>query len=129
MVEFSGAIELPCDPSAPSRARAFVRETLQRLRMPALAMDAELTISELVTNAVRHGSCDATAVRVTLSDGRVRIEVTDGNPAPPQQREPELDDPTGRGIRIINELATRWGHEPAAHGKTVWVELRTNPRA
>ncbi len=53
----------------------------------------------------------------------MRVEVADHDPALPVQQHPPAEAVTGRGLLIVDALATRWGVEPAADGKTVWFEL------
>ncbi|KUF14792.1 MULTISPECIES: ATP-binding protein [Streptomyces] len=93
---------------------------------PALAGDAALITSELMTNALLHGSLRdrLIRVRITLTAGALRIEVTD----PRGERLPEprfaaLSDQFGRGLLLVAALADRWGCEPRAVGKTVYAEL------
>jgi len=82
----------------------------------------ELLISELVTNAVIHARSD---VELTISEhgARIRVEVSDTNPQMPAIREP--DAASGRGLRLVDALADRWGTIGRADGKTVWFETST----
>ena len=84
--------------------------------------DAELLISELVTNGVRHGHSDVD-VRIAVGASSVRVEVADHSPALPVLRTPTLNDPGGRGMRIVDEMAARWGVHQRRTGKYVWFEL------
>lgn len=112
---------------APAQARAWVGA-----RLPAVPRqvreDALLLVSELVTNAVRHGSPDI-VVALSVSYDRVRIFVQDGNDALPAVPAvpPSVDRPTGRGLLIVSATAAAWGVErlPVGPGKRVWVELET----
>jgi anti-sigma regulatory factor (Ser/Thr protein kinase) len=87
---------------------------------------ALLLTSELVTNALRYGNGGGIRLTVRRTPHLVRVEVQDANPAPPELFQ-NLDGTAeqGRGLHIIDSLATRWGHTPSAHpaGKTVWFEL------
>lgn len=93
---------------------------------PDVIETAELLTSELVTNAMVHGSGEAT-VAVEVDEGLVRVEVFD--------RDASLDlspldvDPSsvhGRGLAIVNALASTWGIEPRHDGKVVWFALESS---
>jgi anti-sigma regulatory factor (Ser/Thr protein kinase) len=112
--------------AATPAARHFVRDVLRAWGLDGLTDQAELVVSELVTNAVMH-----TAGRVQLTlrrHGReaVWIGVRDDSDRLPRRQSPTADDVAGRGLAIVAQLADRWGVEPSASGtgKTVWLELR-----
>jgi anti-sigma regulatory factor (Ser/Thr protein kinase) len=91
-----------------------------------LVDDVTLLVSELVTNAVTHGEGGISVVIATDAD-RVRVEVTDkGNKAPDDLVQmPTASAPKGRGLAIVDHLATEWGVTPLEeNGKTVWFEIR-----
>lgn len=110
------------DPQSVPSARRFVldlglaqdEETLQRL--------GALT-SELVTNAVLHARTPF-VLKVSVKGDRIRVAVTDGSETLPTLKRRGPTSPTGRGLRIVEEIADRWGFEPVKSGKTVWFELR-----
>ncbi|MYR56823.1 SpoIIE family protein phosphatase [Streptomyces sp. SID625] len=103
-------------------ARRFVRAAL-RDAAPEVADTAELLASELVTNAVLHARTEV-EVRVWSHEGQVRVRVGDGWPdRPPVPREPRPYAGTGRGLAVVEELASSHGAHVGAHGKTVWFEL------
>jgi anti-sigma regulatory factor (Ser/Thr protein kinase) len=108
-------------------ARAFVTETL--LDAPKAAVDdAVLIVSELAANAVTHADSGFTLC-VEQTPSHVRIEVRDLGGGVPQRRQPRADEPYGRGLHIVNELALDWGVSLNPEGgKSVWVELPL-PRA
>jgi anti-sigma regulatory factor (Ser/Thr protein kinase) len=108
---------------APATARHFVAEEAAELPSELVA-DAELLVSELVTNAVRHGLDRRGAVELTLRlAGRcLRVEVADGGAGftpPTGGHDPE--DPGGWGLVVVDELVDRWGID-AAGGTRVWFE-------
>jgi anti-sigma regulatory factor (Ser/Thr protein kinase) len=83
--------------------------------------DAVLLTSEVATNAVRHAETDF-RLRIEPRQDAVRIEVV--NDAPElvlMMKDPSLDG--GRGLRILDRLALRWGVESSSDEKVVWFEL------
>ena len=105
------------NPDAPARARAVLTGLLGGLE-PDVARDVKLMVSELITNAVRHGAGEATLV-VHRGDGRLNVVVSDEGDDQPQLRTPSAEG--GWGLRIVDLCATRWGVE---EGSThVWFEV------
>ena len=113
----------PETPQTPAAVRRRIRQSCRGLP-PALREDTLLLASELVTNAVRHGTGDVT-VRLWPGKDVVRVEVTDASPDHPEQADGGLDAERGRGLQIVGALASRGGTAPsrAGEGKTVWFEL------
>ena len=113
--------------SAVDVRRAVVSE-LRSLKVDATVVDeAEIVISELVSNAVRHARPlpDGT-IRVswTVRGAVVEVEVTDGGgPTTPHPAPRSLWSPNGRGLRIVRSLAHEWGVLEDPSGRTVWVSL------
>ena len=89
--------------------------------------DVVLLVSELVTNAVEHGGphgpSSAVRLNLVLVDDRVRVEVTDQNTALPIVGNGDVNSPCGRGLILVERLASRWGVVAGARGKTVWLEI------
>ncbi|WP_411107288.1 ATP-binding protein [Streptomyces sp. cmx-4-9] len=112
--------------TAPSRARRDVTLCLHTWGLDHLVDDAQLITSELVTNAIRHTRTGRVGVSVTRHPDRVRIVVTDTSRATPAPADPDPDAEAGRGLQLIDRLATRWGSDRLATGKRVWVELTTD---
>jgi two-component sensor histidine kinase len=83
---------------------------------------AELVLTELASNAPTHGA-PAGAAHLQLTHGQLRIAVTDHNPAPPSRSdEPSsAGEPGGRGLDLVERVATAWGATPTPTGKTVWA--------
>jgi anti-sigma regulatory factor (Ser/Thr protein kinase) len=82
---------------------------------------ATLAVSELVTNALRHGQGDSVGLRVTRSDDELRIEVTDGNSTPARLSEAGEAAENGRGLLLIAALAKEWGVSP--DGRMTWCSF------
>lgn len=127
-------IDLPGTPSAVTIGRDFTRQALTDWGwIPAqpdptrqtVAADILLVVSEVLANAVMHaGGARAIAVDDGAATGAFRLEVVDGDPAPPvppAEHRPGL--PGGHGLLIVAKLTDRWGVISAADGKTVWAEV------
>lgn len=112
------------DPAAVSATRKTLLRQLQAWGLDHLADDLQLIASELITNAVRYGKSPI-SVRLHTRGARVRIEVTDANPDDvPEQLDAGSSLTHGRGIPLIEALATNWGIDRYSHSKTVWAELK-----
>jgi anti-sigma regulatory factor (Ser/Thr protein kinase) len=118
----------PAEPDSVPAARRFATAALRDT--PADVREAvELMVSELATNGVRHARTSFDLVIHRTAD-EIRIEVTDRGGGSPEVRSPTPDDPTGRGLLIVDLLAKRWGVDHAsASGKTVWFTVSADPRA
>jgi anti-sigma regulatory factor (Ser/Thr protein kinase) len=91
--------------------------------------DAALLVSELFGNSVRHGGSGAAGetitVAVTAAGGVVRVEVTGRSGlGVPQLRVPDGDAEDGRGLRLVEALAARWGWRRCGGRTVTWFELR-----
>ena len=113
------------------RARALLNAVLgDRGVAQEVLDDAELVLSELVTNAlcVPVPSDRRVGVRITHSvvEGLLRLEVSDAGGGRPEAGEPGVDETCGRGLLLVEALAHRWGYEERAGGvgKTVFAELK-----
>ncbi|MBV7694157.1 SpoIIE family protein phosphatase [Streptomyces sp. TRM70350] len=114
------------DAAEVGRARAVVREQLHEWGLAKLADNAELMVSELVTNAVRHSHRGPVELRLVRGD-TLLCEVDDDDHDLPTLRSAGPGDETGRGLRVVSTLAREWGASRTGAGKTVWFEL-TLPR-
>jgi len=102
--------------------RAQVAARLAGWGLHALTDTAQLLVSELVTNALVHG---AGSLGVRLIKGRTLLcEVHDDGADLPHLRHAEATDESGRGLQLVQHLATRWGTHRTDAGKIVWVEQR-----
>ncbi|MFI7393157.1 ATP-binding protein [Streptomyces tendae] len=88
-----------------------------------LVHTAELVISELVTNAVRHAGPGQVSLAVRLIEAVLRVEVCDSSPALPQLGLPDRHSESGRGLFLVAALAERYGAERTPTGKRCWAEI------
>jgi serine/threonine-protein kinase RsbW len=113
----------PLTPLAASEARRSLAELALDARV---ARDLELVVSELVTNSVEHsgvGPEGSVRLNVELDADRVLVEVLDEGPGfDAEDRETQGTDDRGRGLLIVDRLASRWGvgYGP---GTRVWAEF------
>jgi anti-sigma regulatory factor (Ser/Thr protein kinase) len=115
-------LDLPPTTDSVPVARRFVRA---RLIDGATDVDtATLLVSEVVTNAILHARTTVT-LTVEVSHEVVRIAVRDGSPVQPRVHSFSATSATGRGLRLLDRLANRWGvyADPATGGKVVWFEV------
>ncbi len=109
------------DSTPTSSVRDLVREVLLG-RFGVVVEDAVLVVDELVTNALRHGEAPRRCRLVVLRHrDRLRVEVDDASRREPVIRTPDLTG--GRGMILVDGLASRWGVDHHEDHKTVWAEL------
>lgn len=117
--------DVPPDPATVAEARRFLRSTLHGWGIDEQTTDtAVLCLSELVTNAVIHAHAGC-VVRVLLEQDTLTTTVRDSGTQDAASVEP-LADPLrvhGRGLQLVDTLATRWGSELDTLGTTVWFVL------
>jgi anti-sigma regulatory factor (Ser/Thr protein kinase) len=114
--------QFPATADAPQSARAFLRAALQTWQLDGFGQVTELLTDELVANVVRHVGSPLT-LRATTEGATLRIEVDDPSTEPPVLRHPDVHEDRGRGILLVDALATQWGSEIHSDGKTVWFEI------
>ncbi|WP_199896756.1 ATP-binding SpoIIE family protein phosphatase [Streptomyces niger] len=112
---------LPIAASEASRARRLVRDQLADWGLESAADTAELLVSEVVTNAVRHAHTQHVVLRLVRTDALL-CEVSDDDHSLPQLLSVTDEDEYGRGLRVVSRLAREWGTSRTATGKTVWFE-------
>ncbi|MFR9674373.1 SpoIIE family protein phosphatase [Streptomyces sp. TR06-5] len=108
-------------PQSVARARDLAVEQLAAWELGALADTTELLVSELVTNALRHGEGE---IRLRLLLDRTLVcEVWDSGLVQPRRRRARVTDEGGRGLQLVQLLSQAWGSRKTPHGKTVWFEM------
>jgi anti-sigma regulatory factor (Ser/Thr protein kinase) len=113
-------------PEQVAAARRFITEALAR--GSEVRETARLLVSETVTSTLdqaRFGLGDGTfEVAYAIIDGRLRVEVSDdGGPARLRRRIHDVHADSGRGLRLVQTLASRWGVREDTGGRTIWFEL------
>lgn len=136
-VPTSASMAVSHGPAGVGEARHRMREQLSRSGVSDTVVDdAELVLSELLSNACRHGrplvpadhgSGDIRAAWRVDPAGSLTVEVTDGGgPTRPVPARPSVTARGGRGLNIISALAHDWGVRDGATGEvTVWAQLRS----
>ena len=104
------------------QARKFVDETLRRWDCGEQLDVVTLLVSEVVTNAIVHAGTDV-EVSVELRPTAVRIEVSDEETGLPAPRVATDEETSGRGLALVEALASAWGVETRPEGKVVWFEV------
>ena len=120
----SASIDRPPTSGSVTAARRIVRELLAVWDVPHDHDDAALLVTELVANVVDHvrGETDLT-LELSVSDTWLRIGVLDGSSIRPVIQELSHERPRGRGMRMVEAIADRWGAEDHNGGKRVWFEM------
>ena len=124
MSTLTAAVDLRPVPSSVPVARHLVLDLLGAWEPPHDAGDAALLVTELVTNVVDHVAGEASfTLELSLAEDRLRVAVADGSALRPVVRQFEVGAPRGRGMRLVESIADRWGVEDHPDGKAVWFQL------
>ncbi|SCG76173.1 SpoIIE family protein phosphatase [Micromonospora inositola] len=120
----SARMEVPAEPTAPSRVRHWMTAQLTEWRVPeAVVGAAVLCTSELTTNALLHAGT-AARVEIDLSAERLLVSVADsGTRGTVTRAQTDTLSSRGRGLGLIEELSDAWGTDPTVRGSTVWFEI------
>jgi len=115
------------EPASASRVRRALRADLvAHAAAPASIEEVLLVASELVGNAIRHTARTAASdltVSWQIADHVFAVQVSDPSAHWPVRKSAGPDDPAGRGLTIIDALASQWGIDENPGGKTVWARL------
>ncbi|MFE5615851.1 ATP-binding protein [Streptomyces sp. NPDC056524] len=89
---------------------------------------AQICVSELVANVIRHvGMSTPTSLRLSMSGTRLRVEVRDPDcRALPTLLSAGLEAESGRGMRLVDAMADRWGVLLGSDHKVTWCEIATD---
>jgi len=119
---------LPCAPDSAAVARRHVADACSHLGREFHDV-AVLLASELVGNAVEHAHSETVYLVVDQRESRFRVEVHDDLAGRPVPQETDVLAPRGRGLMLVERLASEWGVDPSPRGgKQVWFQLRMPPR-
>lgn len=111
-----------CTPASTREARAWLRELLTTPNE-----DAELVLTELSTNAFIHGTPPVTCT-VEVGDGELTIRISQpGNAEAVRMRDPDPTVAGGRGLHLVDAIATAWGATNEGPVLTVWATLPNPP--
>lgn len=115
----------PLDSAVPC-ARAHTRQLVAQWGLRALVGDAELVVSELVTNALKatRGSTRTIDLRLSSDDDLLLVEVWDASPVTPEMVFGNGEAEGGRGLVLVEALSEKWLYYPHNGGKVVWAILR-----
>ena len=126
--QISSALEFAPLPTAVPCARLHAVHVLHEWGLRGLAGDAEMIVSELITNAIEASALLPerlpVSLRLLFAGTSLNIEVWDHSPLDLEPREPDADDECGRGLTVVAALSERWGWERTGQNrKVVWAEL------
>ncbi|MFB6710835.1 ATP-binding protein [Streptomyces sp. NPDC056358] len=108
--------------------RRAVRGQLVEWRLSAFVEEAELAVSELAANVIKHvGKGAAATLVLEATADRLRIELHDKSYQVPVLGLVACDDERGRGLHLLAGMAADWGTLLTATGKAVWCELSSDP--
>jgi anti-sigma regulatory factor (Ser/Thr protein kinase) len=119
-------LTLPAEPESVAEARTRVCDAIEPYMANGASDTLKLLVSELMTNAIKHGDGSRPVELHAHWDSEVRIEVVDhGDGFAPGPRLGGFDEPGGFGLFLVGQLADRWGVETNG-GTTVWFVMRSH---
>jgi anti-sigma regulatory factor (Ser/Thr protein kinase) len=118
------SVSLGASTGSAAAARHFARTTLDDAGWDGEATDrVELLVSEVVTNAVLHAH-SGPRMTIDLTSDVVRITVEDDSPMLPMIADVSPEAVRGRGMLLVDLLASAWGTEAVDQGKCVWFVVK-----
>jgi anti-sigma regulatory factor (Ser/Thr protein kinase) len=116
-------IVLSLDVDAAARSREFLRAAICTAHHTTVIDDAELLVSELVTNGVRYAAPPIVLRVECENEESLRVLVRDGSPLLPTLTEARPEDEGGRGMFLVDYISDEWGAERTVGGKVTWFRL------
>lgn len=117
-------LRLPAQAESVGRARRFVATTTASSGLDEDLVDtAVLLVSEVVTNVVVHVGADLEVTLTCCGDRAVVVEVLDPSPQHPVARAEDVESMSGRGLAMVELLASHFGSVPRGQGKVVWFSV------
>ncbi|MBK6042340.1 ATP-binding protein [Streptomyces sp. MBT55] len=117
--------ELVARPETLAIMRRIVSAHLDLWDLRELSDAATLCAHELLTNVMRHTGSPLCTITLRRRPDGVRVTVSDSDTEPPERRDPEWSEESGRGVQLIAALATQCGTVTRRDGKDVWADIRT----
>ncbi len=115
-------MRIASDPTVVAAARRHAVDVGRDHLDDARCEDLALAVSELVTNAIRHGG-EPVTLEIVPDEGGVRVEVTDGNSELQPGPAPDELEIGRRGLRLVDAVCRAWGWHAVDGGKCVWCQL------
>ncbi|MDJ1644723.1 ATP-binding protein [Streptomyces pakalii] len=117
--------ELVARPETLAIMRRIVSAHLDLWDLRELSDAATLCAHELLTNVMRHTGSPLCTITLRRRPDGVRVTVSDSDTEPPERRDPEWSEESGRGVQLIAALAAQCGTVTRRDGKDVWADIRT----
>lgn len=123
------SVDLPVDEGAACRARRVLADVLAAWQVTDedLIYDAQLALTELVSNAFRHGAGEI-GMELERQGDTIVVAVRDGSAVLPRLHQAAPDAEGGRGLAILSAVAQDWGVDSHGGGKRVWARLQPRHR-
>jgi hypothetical protein len=116
---------VPAVPGAVPASRRLVRDVCELLGLGEVADVAELLAGEVTSNVVLHTRTPWLRLVAEVTDGTLRVCVSDDDPHLPRVQAPSDGQPRGRGLMLVDSLSKDWGAVQRKSGKIVWFTLST----
>ncbi|MER6557715.1 ATP-binding protein [Streptomyces sp. NPDC001027] len=126
--QFRCVLPFDAEPAAVRPMRRAAVAQLEQWGAASVAEEAELLVTELVTNVIKHvGQGVSATLILEWRCERLRVEVHDKSRELPTPVQAGCDEECGRGLHLLAALAADWGTVLTAVGKSVWCEIEVQP--